>query len=56
MTRAFSLHGIERHAGDTLVRAVTLAALSRGRVRHLPRHAATTLARALRTTLGRRGR
>ena len=56
MTRAFSLHRAERRAGDLLVHAVTLAALSRGRVRHLPMHTATTPARVLRTTLGRRGR
>ena len=58
MSRAFSLHGAERHAEDTLVRVVTIAAflIAHDRKRDLPGHIADHLARALRARLARRTR
>ena len=58
MSRAFSLHAAERHAGDTLVRVVTIAGflIAHDRKRDLPGHIADHLARALRARLARRTR
>ena len=56
MSRAISLHAAERHAGDTLVRVVTIAGflIAHDRKRDLPGHIADHLARALRARLTRR--